>query len=136
MTDPLAPLLQLEGVAAAVKQAQDAVFAVHRLPANRRDGSATAAEASVRAARISAAIDGADPEIPAEGEVTDPVLTLRSKSAKVTTMAAKRGVYSQDGHSLLLKDNVRVDNGSGAHFAIHFGYSSLSRRAGRSTYQR
>jgi hypothetical protein len=75
MTDPLAPLLELEGVAAAVKQAQDAVFAVHRLPANLRDGSATAAEASVRAARVSAAIDGADPEIPAEGEVTDPVLT-------------------------------------------------------------
>src|SRR5882757_1524866 len=75
MTDPLGPLLELEGVAAAVKSAQDAVFAVHRLPANLRDGSATAAEASVRAARVSAAIDGADPEIPAEGAVTDPILT-------------------------------------------------------------
>jgi hypothetical protein len=75
MTDPLGPLLELDGVAAAVKSAQDAVFAVHRLPANLRDGSATAAEASVRAARISAAIDGADPEIPAEGAVTDPILT-------------------------------------------------------------
>ena len=74
MSDPLAPLLELEGVAAAVKSAQDAVFAVHRHPANLRGGSVTAAEASVRAARASAAIDGADPEIPADAAVTDPVL--------------------------------------------------------------
>jgi hypothetical protein len=74
MSDPLAPLLELDGVASAVKAAQDAVFAVHRHPANLRGGSATAAEASVRAARASAAIDGADPEIPADAAVTDPVL--------------------------------------------------------------
>ncbi|WAL66071.1 oxidoreductase [Amycolatopsis cynarae] len=74
MSDPLAPLLELEGVADAVKAAQDAVFAVHRHPANLRGGSATAAEASVRAARASAAIDGADPEIPADAAVTDPIL--------------------------------------------------------------
>ncbi|MDI5982068.1 oxidoreductase, partial [Amycolatopsis magusensis] len=74
MTDPLAPLLDLEGVAAAVKSAQDAVFAVHRHPANLRAGAATAAEASVRAARASAGIDGGDPDIPAEGSVSDPVL--------------------------------------------------------------
>lgn len=74
MSDPLAPLLELEGVADAVKTAQEAVFAVHRHPANLRGGPATAAEASVRAARASAAIDGADPEIPADAAVTDPVL--------------------------------------------------------------
>jgi hypothetical protein len=74
MTDPLAPLLELDGVAAAVKSAQDAIFALHRHPANLRGGSATAAEASVRAARASAAIDGADPEIPADAAVKDPVL--------------------------------------------------------------
>lgn len=74
MTDPLAPLLELDGVAEAVKAVQDAVFAVHRHPANLRGGSATAAEASVRAARASAAIDGADPEIPADAAVKDPVL--------------------------------------------------------------
>lgn len=72
--DPLLPLLDLDGVAAAVKSAQDAVFAVHRHPANLRDASATAAEASVRAARSSAAIDGADPEIPEDAAVKDPVL--------------------------------------------------------------
>ncbi|MTD55940.1 oxidoreductase [Amycolatopsis pithecellobii] len=74
MSDPLAPLLDLEGVAAAAKSAQDAVFAVHRHPANLRGGSATAAEASVRAARASAAIDGADPGIPEDAAVKDPVL--------------------------------------------------------------
>jgi hypothetical protein len=74
VSDPLMPLLELDGVAAAVKSAQDAVFAVHRHRANLRGGSATAAEASVRAARASAAIDGADPEIPADASVTDPKL--------------------------------------------------------------
>ncbi|NIJ10047.1 hypothetical protein FHU38_000391 [Saccharomonospora amisosensis] len=74
MTDPLAPLLELPGVADAAKNAQDSVFAVHRHPANLRGGSAAAAEASVRAARASAAIEGAEPELPDEGSVTDPVL--------------------------------------------------------------
>jgi hypothetical protein len=74
VTDPLAPLLGLDGVAAAVKSAQDAVFAVHRHPANLRGGSVTAAEASVRSARASAGIDGADPELPAQGAVADPLL--------------------------------------------------------------
>ncbi|MFF0143718.1 hypothetical protein ATK36_3882 [Amycolatopsis sulphurea] len=74
MSDPLKPLLELDGVAAAAKAAQDAVFAVHRLPANLRGGAETAAEASVRAARASAGIAGADPELPADGSVTDPLL--------------------------------------------------------------
>lgn len=74
MSDPLAPLLELPGVRDAVNSAQEAVFAVHRHPANLREGAATAAEASVRAARASAGIDGADPELPAEGPVQDPLL--------------------------------------------------------------
>ncbi|MEV4599325.1 oxidoreductase [Amycolatopsis sp. NPDC049253] len=74
MSDPLKPLLELDGVAAAAKAAQDAVFAVHRLPANLRGGAETAAEASVRAARASAGIDGANPELPADGAVADPLL--------------------------------------------------------------
>ncbi|MBK1785093.1 oxidoreductase [Prauserella cavernicola] len=84
MTDPLAPLLELDGVAAAAKSAQDAVFAVHRHRANLRDGSATAAEASVRAARASAGTEGADPELPAEGAVTDPVLAGALRVAEAT----------------------------------------------------
>ncbi|MBV9845710.1 MAG: oxidoreductase [Kutzneria sp.] len=79
MADPLAPLLVLPGVADAVGAARDAVAEVHRHPANRRGWPATAAEASVRAARASAAIEGGDPGLPVEGQVSDPVLagTLR-----------------------------------------------------------
>lgn len=72
--DPLAPLMELDGVAEAAENAREAVFGVHRHPANLRGGSATAAEASVRAARASAALDGADPELPDDGVVGDPVL--------------------------------------------------------------
>ncbi|GAA5129420.1 oxidoreductase [Haloechinothrix salitolerans] len=74
MTDPLAPLLDLPGVTEAVRSAREAVDAVHRHAANRTGWPATAAEASVRAARASAGIDGADPEIPEGGEVDEPVL--------------------------------------------------------------
>jgi hypothetical protein len=74
VTDPLAPLLELPGVEAAVAAAREAVDAVHSHPANRRGWPATAAEASVRAARASAALDGGDAEIPATGEVTEPHL--------------------------------------------------------------
>lgn len=84
MTDPLAPLLDLDGVTEAVTRAQDAVFGVHRHRANLRGGSATAAEASVRAARSSAAIDGADLDLPADGAVTDPLLAGALRVAEAT----------------------------------------------------
>ncbi len=74
MTDPLAPLLDLPGVAEAVAAARDAVAEVHRHPANRRGWPTTAAEASVRAARASAVLDGGAAEIPPSGSVTDPLL--------------------------------------------------------------
>ncbi|MCA1655915.1 MAG: oxidoreductase, partial [Pseudonocardiaceae bacterium] len=47
---------------------------VHGHPANRRGWPATAAEASVRAARASAALDGGDAEIPVGGAVSEPHL--------------------------------------------------------------
>jgi hypothetical protein len=74
MTDPQVPLLELPGVADAVDSARDAVADVHRHPTNRRGWATTAAEASVRAARASAAIEGGNVDIPATGTVTDPVL--------------------------------------------------------------
>lgn len=74
VTDPLAPLLELSGVSDAVQAAREAVDAVHRHPTNRKRWPTTAAEASVRAARASAAIDGGDAEIPPDGEVREPVL--------------------------------------------------------------
>lgn len=58
-SDPLAPLLDLPGVADAVERARAAVVRVHNHPVNRRGWPAGAAEASVRAARASAALDGA-----------------------------------------------------------------------------
>jgi hypothetical protein len=57
--DPLAPLLELPGVADAVSAARAALVAVHNHPVNRRGWPATAAEARLRAARASAALDGA-----------------------------------------------------------------------------
>ncbi|GGP36214.1 oxidoreductase [Saccharothrix coeruleofusca] len=74
MTDPLAPLLNLPGVTDAVAAARDAVFQVHRHRVNLRGWATTAAEASVRAARASAALDGGPTRIPEDGAVVDPVL--------------------------------------------------------------
>ncbi|SDJ51880.1 hypothetical protein SAMN05192558_109187 [Actinokineospora alba] len=57
-----------------MRSARDSVAEVHRHPTNRRGWPATAAEASVRAARASAVLDGGDPAIPELGDVSDPVL--------------------------------------------------------------
>lgn len=83
VTDALLPLLDLPGVRAAVTAAREAVDEVHRHPANRRGWPTTAAEASVRAARASAAVEGAGAELPDDGAVTDPVLagSLRAGEA-------------------------------------------------------
>ncbi|MET8795255.1 oxidoreductase [Nocardia sp. NPDC004568] len=75
MTDPLAPLIELPGVRAAADKARDALAEVHRHRANRRGWATTAAEASVRAARSSAALEGGSTELPADGTITDPILT-------------------------------------------------------------
>ncbi|MEU4315500.1 oxidoreductase [Nocardia sp. NPDC024068] len=74
MTDPLAPLTDLPGVRAAADKARDALAEVHRHRANRRGWATTAAEASVRAARSSAALEGGGTTMPAEGEPADPIL--------------------------------------------------------------
>jgi hypothetical protein len=84
VTDPLLPLLTLTGVEDAVTAARAAVDEVHRHPANRRGWATTAAEASVRAARASAAVDGADVTIPAGGQVSDPVLAGALRVAEST----------------------------------------------------
>lgn len=73
MTDPLQPLVELPGVRAAADKARDALAEVHRHKANRRGWPTTAAEAAVRAARSSAAIDGGSAQLPADG-TPDPIL--------------------------------------------------------------
>ncbi|PRW63376.1 oxidoreductase [Actinopolyspora mortivallis] len=72
--ESLRPLVHLPGVPEAVETARKAIDEVHEHPANRRGWATTAAEASVRAARASAAVAGGAVEIPEEGTVTDPLL--------------------------------------------------------------
>ncbi|MEV6348005.1 oxidoreductase [Actinoplanes sp. NPDC051851] len=74
--DPLAPLLDLADVAPALSQAREAVDAAMRHRALRRNGGQVAAEASLRAAVASAALDGSRYELDdvRAGTITDPVV--------------------------------------------------------------
>lgn len=56
-TDPLAPLMELPGVAPAADQARDALARAHRHRANLRGWPVTAAEAALRSARASAVLE-------------------------------------------------------------------------------
>lgn len=58
MTDPLAPLMDLTGVAEAAEHTREALGRAHRHRANLRGWPVTAAEAALRAARASAVLDG------------------------------------------------------------------------------
>jgi hypothetical protein len=64
----------LPGVSEAVEKARDAIVAAHNHPTNRRGWPATSAEASVRAARASAVLEGGNAEVPEDGLVSDPIL--------------------------------------------------------------
>jgi len=75
VSDPLQPVVDLPGVADAADSARTALAEVHRHKTNRRGWPTTAAEAAVRAARASAAIDGGSTELPGAGQVGDPILT-------------------------------------------------------------
>ena len=66
--DPLAPLVELPGVAEASNAARDALATVHRHPANRRGWATTAAESVLRGARASAGVEGASVRLDADGE--------------------------------------------------------------------
>jgi len=81
--DPLAPLVGLPGVPESVRRAREAVVALHQHPVNRTGWAASAAEAALRAARASAALDGAALER-AEGVVSDPVLAGAVRAAEAT----------------------------------------------------
>jgi hypothetical protein len=74
--DPLAPLLDLTDVAPAFTSARDTVDAAMRHRALRRHGGQVAAEASLRAAVASAALEGSkyDLEEVRGGTVTDPTV--------------------------------------------------------------
>lgn len=70
--DPLAPLMQLPGVAMAAEQARDALGRAHRHRANLRGWPVTAAEAALRAARASSVLDGGPVQLD-EAATEDPV---------------------------------------------------------------
>src|SRR6478672_10555925 len=76
MADPSWPDAIGSGqVSTAVERARSAISALRRHPANRTGWPRTAAAASVRAARASAALDGAPMALDPNAEtVTDPVL--------------------------------------------------------------
>lgn len=73
MTDPLARLAELPGVAAASDEAREALGRAHRHRTNLRGWPASAAEAALRAARASSVLDGGPLQLPEDGE-PDPVL--------------------------------------------------------------
>src|SRR4051812_2608555 len=66
--DPLAPLMELPGVAAASDEAREALGRVHRHRANRRGWPANAAESMVRGARASSVLDGGALSIAVDGD--------------------------------------------------------------------
>ena len=73
-SDPLAPLVDLPGVAAAADAARDALAAVHRHPVNLRGWLDSSVEASWRAAQSSAALEGAAVTVRRDDDVADPIL--------------------------------------------------------------
>jgi hypothetical protein len=80
VTDPLAPLAELPGVAEAGEEAREALGRAHRHRNNLRGWPTTAAEASLRAARASSVLDGGSLQLSEGGELPnsrvgpDPVL--------------------------------------------------------------
>jgi len=70
--DPLAPLAEMPGVAAAGEEAREALGRAHRHRTNLRGWPTTAAEASLRAARASSVLDGGSLQV-SDGD-PDPVL--------------------------------------------------------------
>ncbi|OSC40168.1 oxidoreductase [Mycobacterium decipiens] len=68
--DPLAPLMELPGVAAASERVRDALGRAHRHRANLRGWPVTAAEASLRAARASSVLDGGPVRLDDPGRAT------------------------------------------------------------------
>lgn len=73
MTDPLAPLAELPGVAEASEEAREALGRAHRHRTNLRGWPTTAAEAALRAARASSVLDGGALQLSQDG-TPDPVL--------------------------------------------------------------
>ncbi len=115
--DPLAPLLDLPGVAEAAEHARDALGRAHRHRANLRGWPVTAAEAALRAARASSVLDGGTLQLD-ENTVEDPVFagSLRVAQALEGGATTLVGVWRRAPlqalarmHSLAAADLVAED---------------------------
>jgi hypothetical protein len=97
VTDPLAPLVDLPGVAQASEAARDALGRAHRHRANLRGWPANAVEAAVRAARASSVLDGGAPRLPSDGLISGPILAgaLRVAEALERGETALVGVWQR-----------------------------------------
>jgi hypothetical protein len=97
MTDPLAPLIDLPGVAQACDDAREALAKAHRHRANLRGWPANAAQAAVRAARASSVLDGGAPRLPSDGLLSGPILAgaLRVAEALEGGETALVGVWQR-----------------------------------------
>lgn len=87
VSDPLAPLANLPGVAAAGEEARETLALAHRHKANRRGWPASASEAAMRAARATSVLDGASLVLDPDGD-TDPVLAGALRVAEALEGAA------------------------------------------------
>jgi hypothetical protein len=112
VTDPLAPLLELADVSAALEQARQAADAAMRNRALRRSGGPVAAEVSLRSAVASAALEGHgyDREEVRSGLVTDPVLqgALRVSAA----LDGLAGTWSTSPRQVLARLHTLAARGS------------------------
>lgn len=120
MTDPLAPLTTLPGVAEAGEEAREALGRAHRHRTNLRGWPGTAAEAALRAARASSVLDGGPLQFASsdtDGE-KDPVLAgaLRVAEALEGGQGSLIGVWRRAPlqaiarlHSLAAADLVDAD---------------------------
>jgi hypothetical protein len=78
VTDPLAPLAELPGVAEACDEAREALGRAHRHRFNLRGWSTTAAEAAMRAARASSVLDGGSLTIGTDAEASEATGDVRA----------------------------------------------------------
>ncbi|MGH3562026.1 MAG: oxidoreductase [Mycobacterium sp.] len=94
--DPLAPLLELPGVAAASDQAREELGRAHRHRTNLRGWRVTAAEASLRSARASSVLDGGPTQLD-DSATDDPVFAgaLRVAQAMEGGMTSLVGVWQR-----------------------------------------
>jgi hypothetical protein len=112
VTNPLAPLLELADVAPALERARQAADAAMRHRALRRSGGQVAAEAGLRAAVASAALDGHGYELEQvrAGLVTDPVLQGALRVS--TALDGLTGTWLRSPRQVLARLHVLAARGS------------------------